>query len=95
MRVRIRLTPNAQKDRIDGISIDEQGNGLLRIAVNAIPENGRANKALIKYLAKQWKVPKSRIKLVHGAKDRLKTLHIEGDGLVVSESLRVWAETLT
>ncbi len=95
MRVRIRLTPNARQDRIDGVSVDEQGNGLLRVAVSAVPENSKANKALITYLAKQWEVPKTRIKLVHGAKDRLKTLQIEGDGHAVSKSLQEWAETLT
>ena len=38
LRMRIRLTPTAQNDRIDGIVDDEQGSGILRIAIDAIPE---------------------------------------------------------
>ncbi|MGY9063066.1 MAG: hypothetical protein ACKVG1_12345 [Rhodospirillales bacterium] len=36
--MRIRLTLTAQKDRIDGIVDDEQRSGVLRIAIDAIPE---------------------------------------------------------
>ena len=50
----IRLTPNAQKDRINGIVTEEQGSRILRIAIDAIPEQGRVNKALIKYVSKLW-----------------------------------------
>ena len=91
VRVRVRLTPNAQKDRIDGIGMDEHGSGVLRVAVNAIPEQGRANKALLKYLAKQWRIPKSRIHLAHGSKDRMKTLHIDTDDTEVLRALEIWA----
>jgi uncharacterized protein YggU (UPF0235/DUF167 family) len=49
--MRIRLTPNAQKDRIDRIVADKQGSGILRIAIDAIPEQVCANKALIKYVS--------------------------------------------
>jgi len=95
VRVRVRLTPNAQQDRIDGIVVDEQGKGVLRIAVNAIPEQGRANKALIKYVAKQWRIPKTHIHLVHGAKDRTKTLHIDADDGNVLRELESWVAQLS
>ncbi len=75
--MRIRLTPNAQKDRINGIVADEQGSGVLRITIDAIPEQSCANKALIKYVSKLWKIPKSEIALVWGQKGRTKTLHID------------------
>lgn len=93
--MRIRLTPNAQKDRVDGIVADEQGNGVLRIAVNAIPEQGHANKALIKYVSKLWKIPKSRIALVRGQKDRAKTLHIDAAGSNELQKLETWAAPFT
>lgn len=74
-----------------GIVADEQEKGVLRIAVNAVPEQGRANKALIKFVSKQWRVPKSHITLVSGAKDRLKTLNIEGEQTRLMQALTVWA----
>jgi len=91
IRVRVKLTPNAGHNRIDGIVADAQGNGLLRVAVNAVPEQGRANRALIAYLAKQWRLPKSSIILTAGAGNRTKTLHIEGDGQDLMQTLDAWA----
>ena len=75
--MRIRLTPNAQKNRNNGIVADKQGSGILRISIDAIPEQGRAYKALIKYVSILWKITKSKIALVWGQKDRTKTLHID------------------
>lgn len=91
VRVRVRLTPNAGQNRIDGLALDGQGNTVLRIAVNAQPEQGRANKAMIKYIAKQWRVPKSKITLQTGAKDRIKTLHIDDNNPDLLNTLEKWA----
>ena len=93
--MRIRLTQNAQKDRIDGIVADEQGSGILRIAIDAIPVQGRTNKTLIKYVSKLWKVPKSKIALVWGQKDRTKTLHIDAAGPNELQKLEIWAASFT
>jgi len=92
--VSIRLTPNAAKDRIDGIVADAQGNGVLRIAVTAVPEQGRANKAMIKFLAKTWRFPKSSLSLIQGAKDRNKVLTIEGDTVQRYAYLLAWSREL-
>lgn len=94
VRVRIRLTPKAAQNRVDGIVADAQGNGVLRIAVTTVPEHGRANVALIKLLAKQWRVPKSALSLVQGSKDRNKTLLIGGDGDAILVALNDWAKGL-
>ena len=88
--MRIRLTPNAQKVHINGIVADEQGSGILRIAIDAIPEQDRANKALIKYVSKLWEIPKSKIALVWGQKDRTKTLHIDAAGPNELQKLEIW-----
>jgi len=94
VRARIRLTPKAAHDRVGGIVANAQGNGVLRIAVTTVPEHGRANAALIKLLAKQWRVPKSAISLVQGSKDRNKTLLISGDGDAILVALNDWAKSL-
>lgn len=78
-----------------GVAVDENGKGLLRVAVAAIPEDGKANKALVEFLAKQWRIAKSKIALVSGAKDRLKILHIdEGDAGMIKD-LENWVAHLT
>jgi uncharacterized protein YggU (UPF0235/DUF167 family) len=81
--VAIRLTPKASRNAVGGIAagIDPSGQPLsaLKVMVTAVPEAGRANEALIKLLAKEWKVAKSSITLVAGATDRNKVLHVAGD----------------
>jgi len=47
---------------------DEKDEGLLRAAVAAVPEDGKANRLLVQFLAKQGRVAKSTLKRVPGAK---------------------------
>jgi len=94
IRVAIRLTPNAATEQIVGIVADAQGNGVLRIAVTAVPEQGRANKAMIKFLAKHWRFPKSSMTVIQGSKDRNKVLNIEGDTDERYDYLLAWSRKL-
>ena len=91
IRVSIRLTPNAAKDRFDKIVADAKGEGVLRIAVTATPEQGRANKALIRFLAKQWRIPKTSMTLIRGTKDRNKVLTIDGNTAERFANLQTWS----
>ena len=77
-RLVVRLTPKASADRIDGWDADEQGRAYLKVRVTAPPIEGRANEALIAFLAKRLKVPKSRLSLVAGDTSRLKQIEVEG-----------------
>lgn len=77
--VRIRLTPKARREGTEGIYTDSEGEESLKIAVNAPPADGLANKALIALLSKLWKIPKSSFKIISGATDRNKVLAIEGN----------------
>lgn len=72
----VRLTPNAGKASIDGVEPDASGQQRLKIRVTAVPEKGKANKALISHLAKAWRLPKSSLNLASGDKDRHKKLFI-------------------
>jgi uncharacterized protein (TIGR00251 family) len=60
----------------------------LKCSVTTVPEDGKANAALIKMLAKAWKVPRSSIELVSGATDRRKTVLIRGEAVDVLALLR-------
>lgn len=92
LRVAVRLTPKASRDRIDGIVAEADGGAVLKVTVTAVPEDGKANAALIKLLAKTWKLPKTAITITAGATDRRKTLHIAGDGQVLKQRLEQWTE---
>lgn len=79
LRVRVRLTPRAASDRLGGVAQDENGVAWLQAGVTAPPEDGRANKALIRLLAKQWRLPRTAIEIIIGATDRRKQLSISND----------------
>ena len=74
----VRLTPKSSVERIDGWDTDDKGRRFLKIRVRAAPIEGRANAALIVFLAKALKLPKSRLSLVTGDTARLKQIEIEG-----------------
>jgi len=79
VRLAVRLTPKAARDRIDGIVADSDGVTALKVGVTAVPEDGKANAALIRLLAKSWKLAKTDISLISGATDRRKLLLLAGD----------------
>lgn len=78
--VRIRLTPGARKTAVQGFA-DAAGGAdagrFLKISVNAVPEDGKANRALVDFLAQEWGLPKSAFSLISGDTSRQKTLLIE------------------
>ncbi|HIJ39271.1 MAG TPA: DUF167 domain-containing protein [Rhodospirillaceae bacterium] len=75
-RLSVRLTPRASRNRIEGLVSEADGSSSLKVSVTAIPEDGKANAALIALLAKSWKLPKSAISIIAGQTDRRKTLLI-------------------
>jgi uncharacterized protein (TIGR00251 family) len=88
VRLQLRLTPKASRDAIQGFADEADGGAVLKCSVTTVPEDGKANAALIKMLAKAWKVPRSSIELVSGATDRRKTVLIRGEAVDVLALLR-------
>lgn len=93
LRVAVRLTPKASRDQIQGLADEAGGGRVLKVSVTAVPEDGKANAALIKLLAKQWKLPKTSIAIAAGATDRRKTLLISGDAAALRHRLEEWMTT--
>ena len=79
LRLAIRLTPNAGRNAIDGIETGADGEIHLKARVAAVPEDGKANKALILLLAETLRLPKSSISILSGETARKKILRIDGD----------------
>ncbi len=78
--MRVRLTPGAGSDRIDGAV-----GGILQVRVAARPVDGAANEALMRLVADALDVPRSRLAIRTGERSRVKLLRIEG---VPAERLR-------
>lgn len=79
LELHVRVTPNAKADRIEGAGEDDAGRRFLKVRVRAVPEDGKANKAVAALVAKALGLPKSAVTLAVGGKSRLKRLAIEGE----------------
>ena len=77
LTLHVRLTPKADRDRIDGIVEVADGRRVLAARVRAVPEKGAANKALAALIAKQLKIAKSSVGLASGSTSRIKALAID------------------
>ena len=69
--LRLVLQPKASRDKFVGLLGEE-----LKIAITAPPVDGKANAHLIKFLSKQFKVPKGAITVEKGTLNRHKLVRI-------------------
>lgn len=83
----VRLTPKSSKDAIEDCFEASDGICRLKVRVRAQPEKGKANKALIKLLAKQLGVPQSSLSIITGTKDRNKTVLAKGEKQLIKLSV--------
>ena len=90
MILRVRLTPNSSSCNKGGIYEAADGKAYVKISVVSIPEKGKANQELIKYLSKALKVDKSQIEIVGGETDRCKKLKISGDSEELCRRTENW-----
>lgn len=68
----VRVTPRARRTEIAGFLED----GILRIRIAAPPVEGKANAALVEFLAKVLSVRKNRIEVVAGDKSLDKIISV-------------------
>jgi len=74
----IKVTPNSSHTKISGKFLDEKNQTHIKINLAAVPEDGKANAELIKFLAKLLKIPKSKIEIIRGETSRMKVVKVEG-----------------
>ena len=77
-RLTVRVQPKASADRIEDWGEDDAGRRFLKVRVRAVPEDGKANAAVEKLVAKWLGLPRSAVKVVTGGKTRLKGLDRDG-----------------
>jgi len=74
--IAIRLIPQSTVTKIDGVVQDANGMYTLKVRITAIPEDGKANTMLMKYLAQTLHLPLKAITIISGGKIRKKILCI-------------------
>jgi len=72
---RVKVQPGASKNQIVGVQQDA-----LKVRISAPPVEGKANKMLIQFLAKQLGVKRSQVEIVSGHTSRVKTIKVVGEG---------------
>jgi len=73
MKLKVKITPQSKRNEIIGWFGDQ-----LKIRIAAVPEKGRANKALVKFLADQLHIPRDFISIQHGHASPSKLLEVKG-----------------
>lgn len=69
--VQLKISPNASKN---SILKDDTG---VKVKLTAQPIEGKANKALVEFLSKELKIPKTSFEIVKGETSKEKTLLIK------------------
>lgn len=59
------------KASVDKIYLE---NDIVKVKIREIPENGKANKAIIELFSKTFKIPKKNIDIIKGLKSSNKTI---------------------
>jgi uncharacterized protein len=83
----VHVQPRASKDEIAG-----EIAGALKIRLQAPALEGRANEALIEFLARLLKTPKGAVRILNGERSRIKRVEIRGvtkqqiEGLFVQDA---------
>nr|WP_267869754.1 DUF167 domain-containing protein [Massilia agrisoli] len=68
----VQITPNAKKTEVIGV-LDEA----LKLKLQAQPIEGKANEALVRYLAETLSVPRSAVTITHGHTSKRKLVEVK------------------
>jgi uncharacterized protein len=76
VRLAVQITPNAKKTEVVGVLDDA-----LKLKLQAQPIEGRANEALVKFLAGVLSVPRSAVAITHGQTNKRKLVEVASKSL--------------
>ena len=80
VRLTLQITPNAKKTEVIGLL-----DGALKLRLQAPPVEGKANEALVKYLARALGVPRGAVTITHGHTGKRKLVEIVSATLTPDE----------
>lgn len=73
VRIHFHVQPGASNSEVAGLHGDR-----IRLRIQSPPVDGRANAAVIAWVAERFEVPRRDVKLVRGEKSREKTVEVRG-----------------
>jgi len=81
----VHVQPGAKKQQLRGM----YGNAV-KIALRAQAMDGKANQALVAFIAQSVSLPRQRVRLVSGQTSRKKRIYIQGEADVLMQQLSMW-----
>ena len=80
----VRVSTRSSSNAVKGVK-----DGCLKVSVTAVPEKGKANKAVFKLLSKLFGIPTTAVNIYSGGKSRNKAVFLSGiSGKEVEECLK-------
>ena len=76
VRLAVQIQPNAKKTEVVGVLDDA-----LKIKLQAAPVEGKANEALVRFIADTLSVPRSAVDITHGHTNKRKLIAVTAPGL--------------
>jgi uncharacterized protein (TIGR00251 family) len=84
VRISVQITPNAKKTEVIGVLGDA-----LKLKLQAQPIEGRANEALVRFLAQALSVPKGAVSITHGLTSKRKLVEVRSGVLNLEDVERL------
>ena len=73
IQITVKVVPGSSRTEFAGYQGD-----IVRVKIAAVPEKGKANKELIAFLAKQFKIRKNDVHIQSGQTSRVKQVSLRG-----------------
>ncbi|MBL7779470.1 MAG: DUF167 domain-containing protein [Chitinophagales bacterium] len=83
MKLRVKVAPGSRLD-----AVRQLADGTFQIKIREVPEGGKANQYLIRYLSQLLKLPLSSITILRGKTNSIKLISIEADEHLVHQQLQ-------
>lgn len=81
LRLAVQVAANAKKTEVIGIADD-----VLKIKLHAQPIEGKANEALVRFIAEQLHVPRTAVSVTHGLTSKRKLLLVTSSTLSLDDA---------
>ena len=92
--ISVKIMPNAGENAVKGVFVSVEQKEYLRIAITTVPEKGKANKDLIKFLSKKLDISKSQIEILSGETSHFKKIALDGKSQTdeIIKHLEEWSQ---
>lgn len=84
VRLAVQISPNAKRSEVIGVLED-----VLKIRLQAQPIEGKANEALVRFIAESLALPRSAVVITHGHTNKKKLLEISARHLTAEVVMKI------